>query len=136
MGNSVTVVAFLGLTYFGSSTRVGLFSCAAPRLLRQTADRPSAILSIVRPVRAEIDARRFEIDFASPPVLMISQRGLSFSESARRSVHSPFSFLPERKIVSAPFQKLPSTVSYVPISQIMTVPPPYSPSGIMPSNCR
>src|SRR5205814_7654678 len=128
MGNSVTVVAFLGLTYFGSSTRVGLFSCTAPRLLCQTADRPPAILSIVRPVSAETDSRRFEIDFASPPVLMISQWGLSFSESARRSVHPPFSFLPERKMMSAPFQNLPSRVSYVPRSQTMTVPPPYSPS--------
>jgi hypothetical protein len=55
----------------------------------------------------------------------------------RTSTHEPFSFRPWSRIFRSPFASARSTSglsgSHVPRSQIMTVPPPYSPSGITPS---
>ena len=55
----------------------------------------------------------------------------------RTSTHEPPNFVPERVNFSSPFFKAASTSGvsgdHVPLSQIMTVPPPYSPAGMIPS---
>ena len=54
------------------------------------------------------------------------------SSFAGISVHSPCSRVPASRTVSPP-SFFSSTSSYVPLSQISTVPAPYSPFGISPS---
>src|SRR6266550_1926916 len=56
----------------------------------------------------------------------------------RTSVHEPLSFLPSSVKTMRPLRRASSNVSasssrYVPMSHTITVPPPYSPSGITPS---
>src|SRR4051794_17529696 len=90
---------------------VAVFDCPGAKasatsdwLLRHTADFSPAIFSIVRPVRADTASPFFEIAFAAPPVFLTNHFGFPSSDSVRVSVHSPFSFLPERKTVIEPFQ--------------------------------
>src|SRR5450631_127136 len=55
----------------------------------------------------------------------------------RTSAHEPFSFLPCSVNFKSPFSSAAATsglsADQVPLSQTITVPPPYSPSGITPS---
>src|SRR5262249_19435122 len=56
----------------------------------------------------------------------------------RTSAHEPRSFFPCRANLKSPFVNAASTSAlsgvHVPLSHTITVPPPYSPSGITPSN--
>src|SRR5436190_4139725 len=84
-----------------------LFRAAAAsssRSLFHIADLCSAMLSIVRPVNADISSRLTEIGLALPLILRRSHFIFPLSPSVRCSVHSPFNFLSERKIVINPFQ--------------------------------
>src|SRR5450830_790840 len=56
----------------------------------------------------------------------------------RTRTHEPFSFSPSSVNLRAPFSRAASTSgdsgAHVPRSHTMTVPPPYSPAGMIPSN--
>src|SRR5271154_1374340 len=72
--------------------------------------------------------------------LMRSQEGLlGFlpKPRVRTKTHEPWSFLPWSVNLSSPFFSAASTSAtsgvHPPVSQIITVPPPYSPPGIIPS---
>src|SRR5664279_317926 len=56
----------------------------------------------------------------------------------RTRTHEPFSFSPSRVNVRSPFSRAAPTSgdsgAHVPRSHTMTVPPPYSPAGMIPSN--
>src|SRR5438105_6270935 len=83
--------------------------------------------------------RGFAVALSTPVAL----RSLRFIRSHRRSavrtrVHEPLSFLPLSVKTMRPLRRASSKLSspsnrYVPMSHTMTVPPPYSPSGITPS---
>ena len=73
--------------------------------------------------------------------LMRSQAGFpevcENAPRARTRAQEPFSFVPRSVNFRSPFLRLASTSessgTHVPLSQIMTVPAPYSPSGTIPS---
>jgi hypothetical protein len=70
---------------------------------------------------------------------MSSHGGLPPSRPRMRtSTHEPWSFLPSSRNLRSPFFNAASTSGdsgvHVPESQIITVPPPYWPSGMIPSN--
>jgi hypothetical protein len=56
----------------------------------------------------------------------------------RTSTHDPWSFFPSSENLRSPFFSAASTSGlsgvHEPLSQIITVPPPYWPSGMIPSN--
>jgi hypothetical protein len=111
--------------------------------LRAGADLPSAISIIVRPVDTLVSASSTNVSV--PPACASSiLRSSQFSRFSlprgfrRISSHSPFIRSPSRTKwrwpLSMSLADLPATGAQVPRSHSITVPPPYSPSGIVPSN--
>ena len=108
------------------------------RLDCHSASRADAICFIVRPVLTDSSSRFFEIGFTPPAVFIKSHWFFPSWGRMRMSAHSPLAFSPCKIIWNLPLRTAstgsPAGVSsYVPQSQTMTVPPPYCPSGMMPS---
>src|SRR5438874_3847064 len=110
-GNSVTAVAFIGLTKRGAGGELRLTRFVSERRLSLRRGRletrrssVSAICSIVRPLNAETPSRFAEIVCAFLLVLRKIHFVLPLSLAVRSSVHSPFNFLPLKNTESRPFQ--------------------------------
>jgi hypothetical protein len=104
---------------------------------------PSSISTIVRPVETLVSASSTSVSVppaAASSIFRNSQFSrFSFARGFRRiSSHSPFIRSPSRTKwrwpLSRSFADLPLIGDHVPRSHNITVPPPYSPAGMVPSN--
>ena len=145
----VFTAALAGTRGFATGLPAGAFGFAgafpAPRLLCQTRflPLPSAIWSIERPVATDSgSSSRISLPRgprAASSLLLISSQlsRRSFGRARSRTrCQRPCNFSPSRSKVRCPLASplcgSPSGVQW-PRSQIITVPPPYSPCGMVPS---
>src|SRR3984893_17722027 len=138
---SATSCAFIGSRLLG----IGPFSAVArlisppspsARLLDQTASFPCSISSLVRPVLTEV-VKVSMLKFGSAHSSFFLIRSQSFSDRVRTRAYRPQRRTPLRRNLTSPRRSdsagVDSSSSKVPQSQIITVPPPYSPLGMVPS---
>src|SRR6266567_2926476 len=131
----VSILFFLNLICdFVDGSPVEAFSTSPPSSLAISARRRLLTADLGRSaVTSFVEAKRSRCLISSQDLSALPPK-----PRVRTSTHEPRSFAPLRVNLRSPLFSAPSTsllsAVQVPLSHTITVPPPYPPSGITPSN--